>query len=519
MRGAFFYALMAATALHAATPARLGKVHFATSCDPAVQARFDTGMAWLHSFWTSDAIAEFTAVQRQDPGCAIASWGIAMALQQNPLTGQPPDAARTAQAIGPLDKARAIGAKTQRERDYLAAVDLIYRHSATDFAGRRLAYAKAMEALAQRYPDDTEAQIFYALALEMTAPPTDTTYANQFKAASILQKLLPQQPDHPGIAHYLVHAYDSPALASQGLAAACLYADIAPDSPHALHMPSHIFTRLGLWQRSVDANVRSAAAAKADGNGQEQAHAMDYLVYADLQLGEDGAAKNVVEESAALVVNAANFIGPYGVAAMPARYAVERRDWRGAIALQVRPSGFPFTEAITHFARGLGFARLQQDGAAEQEMTQLAQARDALAARNDSYWSRQVEVQRLAVAAWVALSRGQSGQALGLMRASADLEDSMEKHIVTPGAIVPARELLGDMLLEVREPAAALAALETSAKHEPGRLNGLYDMARAEDALGDRKAAAGLYEKLAALPGAAGAARPVLQTARAFSGK
>jgi hypothetical protein len=526
MRGAFFSALIAATASAVAAPAcarisprHIGKVHFATSCDPAVQPRFDQAMAWLHSFWTADAVADFTSVQAQDPGCAIASWGIAMALQQNPLTGQKPDAARTAQAVAALDKAKAIGAKTQRERDYLAAVDLLYRDSGADFAGRRIAYAKAMEALTRRYPDDTEAKVFYALALEMTAPPTDATYTNQFKAAAILQKLLPQQPDHPGIAHYLIHAYDSPALAGRGLQAACLYADIAPDSPHALHMPSHIFTRMGLWQKSVDANVRSAAAAKAAGNGQEQAHAMDYLVYAYLQLGQDAAAKHVADESAAVAVNPANFIGPYALAAIPARTAVEQRAWQEAIVLQPRPSRFPFTEAITHFARGLGFARLNQAAAAQQEIAWLAQARDTLAARNDTYWSRQVEAQRLAVAAWVALSQGRSGQAVVLMRASADLEDSMEKHIVTPGAIVPARELLGEMLLESHEPAAALAAFEASARREPNRLNGLYDKAQAEQALGDSKTAAALYGKLAALPGADGAARPLLQTARAFSGK
>jgi hypothetical protein len=504
---------------HGSMQDHLGTVHFVTSCDPAVQPRFDHAMAWLHSFWAKEAIADFTAVRKQDPACAIASWGIAMALQQNPLTGQAPDGATTAQAIAALDKAKAIGAKTQRERDYLAAVDLLYRDSQQDFRVRRQAYAKAMETLASRYPGDTEAKIFYALALEMTAPPADSAYTNQLKAAAILQKLLPQEPDHPGIAHYLVHAYDYPALAKQGLAAARLYARIAPNHPHALHMPSHIFTRLGMWQESIDTNVRSVAAAKADGNGQEQAHAMDYLVYAYLQLGEDEAAKHVADESAVLDVNPANFIGPYAIAAMPARYAIERRVWKEAILLQPRPSRFQFTEAITYFARGLGFAVLMQNAAAEKEETRLAQARDALAARNNTYWSKQVEARRLAVAAWIALSEGQHDHAIALMRASADLEDSMEKHIVTPGPVVPARELFGEMLLNLHQPAAALAAFEASAQRGPNRLMGLYDMAKAAETAGDRERAADCYGRLATLSRATAAARPELLEAKAYSGR
>ena len=504
---------------HGSRPDRLGTVHFGTSCDPAVQPKFDHAMIWLHSFWARDAIADFTAIQEQDPSCAMASWGIAMALQGNALTAQPPNAATTANALAALDKARSIEAKTQRERDYLGAVDLLYRNGHEEFHARRLAYAKAMETLANRDPDDTEAQIFYALALEMTAPPTDKTYANQLKAAAILQKLLPQQPDHPGIAHYLVHTYDYPALAKQGLPAARLYAQIAPDHPHALHMPSHIFTRLGMWQELIDANLRSAAAAKAEGNGQEQGHAMDYLVYAYLQLGQDEAAKHVVDESATLTVNSAIFIGPYAVHAMPARYAVERRAWEEAILLQPSPSSFAFVDAITHFARGLGFAHLNRGASARQEVVKLAQARDTLAAQNNTYWSKQVEAQRLAVAAWIALSEGQREQAVTWMHASADLEDSMDKHIVTPGAIVPARELLGEMLLEVQQPDEALAAFEVSAQREPNRLADLYDIAKAAEATGDRDRAAECYRRLASLSLAKGATRPALRQAGAFQNK
>jgi hypothetical protein len=496
---------------------KLGKMHFVTTCNAAVERQFDQSMILLHAFWAKDAIAGFKAVLQQDPDCAIAYWGIAMAYQQNPLTAQQPSSEATAEALAGLDKAKAIGAKSQRERDYLAAIDLIYRDAdKTEFRARRLAYEKAMEALALRYPDDPEASIFYALSLDMTASLTDKTYANQLKAAEILEKILKQQPNHPGVAHYLIHSYDYPPIAERGVPAARLYAQLAPDHPHAQHMPSHIFTRLGMWQDSIDSNVRSAAAAKAEGNGQEQAHAMDYLEYAYLQLGQDEQAKRVVADSASLTVNPAIFIGPYALAAMPARYAVERRAWTEAAALPLRPTKFAFPEAITHYARGLAFVHLRDLAAAQQESAQLSQLRDALAERKDSYWSSQVEVQRLSVDAWIALARGMQDEALKSMRAAADLEDSMEKHIVTPGAVVPARELLGDMLLELKQPAGALAAFETSAKREPNRLHGLYGAALASAQAGDKVKARAYYAKLAALADRGDSKREELQQAKAF---
>lgn len=458
----------------------VGKVHFVTSCDPVVTARFDQAMLMLHSFWAKDAIAGFKSVLEKDPECVMAYWGIAMANQQNPLTAQQPGSDAAGEALAGLDKAETIGAKTPRERDYLRAIGLIYRNAdKTDFASRRRAYENAMDALAHRYPDDLEAQIFYALSLDMTASLADKTYANQLKAAAILERVLEKEPDHPGVAHYLIHSYDYPPIAQRGLGAARLYAKLAPNHPHALHMPSHIFTRLGMWQESIDSNVRSAAAAKEEGNGQEQAHAMDYLVYAYLQLGEDDKARSVVAESRTVTVNPKVFIGPYALAIMPARYAVERRAWSEAAALEVRDSGFAFPEANTHFARGLGFAHVANIDGARAESAALAQLRDTLASRKDAYWSRQVEVQRLAVDAWAALAAGAQDEALATMRASADLEDSMDKHIVTPGAIVPARELLGDMLLQVHRPTDALAAYEASAKREPNRRHGKEGIAQA----------------------------------------
>jgi hypothetical protein len=502
----------------AAAHERLGKVNFPNSCNPAVAGNFNTAIALLHSFWAKEAIEGFNLVLKEDPSCAMAYWGIAMASQQNPLTGQEPSPQASQAALAALSKASAAGAKTPRERDYLAAIELIYKDAdKVPFRARRQAYEKAMESMTQRYPEDTEAAIFHALSLNMTADLADKTYANQLKAAAILEKLSPQQPEHPGISHYLIHSYDYPAIAEKGVGSASLYAKAAPDNPHALHMPSHIFTRLGSWQASIDSNKRSAAAAKAEFNGQEQAHAMDYLVYAHLQLGQDGEAKRLVAEGLAIdTINPAIFIGPYALAAMPAREALERRAWKDAAALKVQTSRFPFTVAIGHFARGLGLARTGDVDGAQREIAQLAALRDALNEQKNTYWSRQVEVQRLAVAGWTALAQRQQAEALNAMRASADLEDSMEKHIVTPAPMVPARELLGEMLLEMKQPADALQAFESSAQREPNRLRGLYGAAQAAELAGNREKARAYYAKLAALTEKGDGNRPELRRAKAF---
>jgi tetratricopeptide (TPR) repeat protein len=482
-----------------------------------VQAQFDEAMVLLYAFWAKDSIAGFKQVLQQDPECAIAYWGIAMAYQGNPLTAQqpPPEAAR--EALAALDAAKRIGAKTQRERDYIAAIDLIYRDADNiDFATRRRAYEEAMGALAQRYPDDSEASVFYALSLDMTASLTDKTYANQLKAAAILEKILAEQPQHPGVAHYLIHSYDYPPIAERGVAAAHLYAQLAPNHPHALHMPSHIFTRLGMWQDSIDSNERSAAAAKAEGNGQEQAHAMDYLVYAYLQLGEDAEAQRVVAESASVAVNPAIFIGPYALAAMPARYAVERGVWSDAATLQVHDTKFSFPDAVTHFARGLGFVHISDTASAATEARALGGLRDALRDRKDTYWANQVEVQRLAVEAWIAFARGNRDDALKNMRAAADLEDSMDKHIVTPGAIVPARELLGDMLLDAHYPEEALVAYQASARREPKRLHGLYGAARAAEQTGNKELARSYYSVIVGMSSSRNGTRTEIRQAKAY---
>jgi hypothetical protein len=492
-------------------------VHFENSCDPSVAKDFDLSVALLHSFWAREAIEGFNHVLKRDPGCAIAYWGIAMALQQNPLTGQEPAAPFIADALSGLEKARAVGAKTQRERDYLAAIELIYKDAGTvDFRARRTAYENAMAALASRYPGDDEAKVFYALALDMTADLSDKTYAHQLKAVAILEPLLQKYPEHPGIPHYLIHSYDYPSIAARGVPAARLYAQVAPENPHALHMPSHIFTRLGMWQDSIDTNQRSAAAAKAEGNGQEAAHAMDYLVHAYLQLGEDQAAKRVVDEGASASVNPNVFIGHYALAAMPARYVIERRAWDEATQLQVRATKFAFPDAITHFARGLGFAHKADLQAAEREAAELASLRDALVQQKNAYWAKQIDVQRLAVQAWTQLAAKRPDQALKLMSSSADLEDSMEKHIVTPSPVVPARELLGEMLIELREPAQALTAFELSAKREPNRYRGLYGAARAAALSGDTAKAKMYYERFLALAAKADSTRPEVRQAKGY---
>ncbi|MDH4175653.1 MAG: hypothetical protein OEZ09_08690 [Betaproteobacteria bacterium] len=500
-----------------AARAQLGKVHFETSCT-AVAKDFDTSVALLHSFWVKDAIEGFQHVLKSDPRCAIAYWGIAMALQQNPLTGQAPNADATRLALAGLEKAKAIDAGTQRERDYLAAIGLIYKDAdKTEFRSRRLAYEKAMEALVQRYPEDTEAEIFYALSLQMTADLADKTFANQLRSTAILEKFFKLQPEHPGVAHYLIHGYDYSAIARRGVEAARRYSQIAPRHPHALHMPSHIFTHLGSWQDSIDANRRSYTAAQAESNGQEQAHAMDYLVHAHLQMGQDDEARQIVAQGQAIdTINPAVFIGPYALAAMPARYALERRAWKEAANLEPRPSRFPFTVAITHFARGLGFARTGDTASAQGEAARLAALRDALKEQKNTYWANQVEVQRLAVVGWTALANNAQQEALASMRAAADLEDSMQKHIVTPAPVVPARELLGEMLLEAGQPREALAAFESSAQREPNRLRGMYGAGQAAARAGERAKAKTYYAKLAELAVKADITRPELELAKAY---
>jgi tetratricopeptide (TPR) repeat protein len=393
---------------------------------------------------------------------------------------------------------------------------------------RVVAYEKAMATVQSSWPDDREAKIFYAVALDQSALPSDKTYAQQLAAAAILDKLALELPGHPGIAHYLIHTYDSPALASRGLDAARRYAKIAPDAPHALHMPSHTFTRVGYWQDSIDTNLASAEAARREGSSVEELHALDYQVYAYLQTGQDAAVQRVLGQLEAIAPriptarpDAAPIpAGYYALAAMPARYALERGDWKAAAALPVRSTAFPWTDALTHFARGLGSARLGQPEAARVEVAKLAEIRDALQQKKEAYWSEQVEIQRRGAEAWALFAEGKRDEAVTLMRSAVDIEDKTEKAAVTPGPLAPARELLGEMLLDAGRAADALEAFEATVAKEPNRFRGVSGAARAAELTGDRAKAARYYKQLVTIAAKADQPpRPALAAAKTYIAK
>lgn len=497
-------------------PEKLGKVVFATSCDPTVQVQFERGVALLHSFWFSEGRTAFEGILKQDPQCAIAYWGLAVNLLLNPLAGtESPKNLQT--GWEGLEKARAIGAKTERERDWIEAISALYRdYEKVLYRDRQLAYEKAMERLSQKYPEDTEASVYYALALNATALRTDLTYSNQLKAADILEKIFQKNPNHPGVAHYLIHSYDAPAIADKGMPAARRYASIAPSVPHALHMPSHIFTRTGAWKESIETNERCAESSVRGNEPDEHTHCNDYALYGYLQLAQDGSARRVLADSIAVNgFNASRMTGPYALAAGPARLALERGAWDEASRLTPVKSTFPNTEAITYFARGIGLARGGDAADAEKEVQQLVSIRDALRAKKDNYWATEVEVQRVAVAAWTVFARGNSEDALALMRQAADLEDKSEKHIVTPARMLPARELLADMLLAMNRASESLAEYEKSFAREPNRYRGYAGAAQAAADAGDTAKARKYYAQLLELA-SGGDPRPELVRARAY---
>jgi hypothetical protein len=499
---------------------QVGKVNFSNSCAPAAQADLASAVAMLHSFWFSAGEQTFRNVLTKDPACAIAYWGIASLLMQNPLggIGSLPKDAEKAQAM--IATARQMPT-TPREHAYIEAVGAYYQDWANrPERARQEARSKAYEVLASSYPDDDEAQIFSALYIAGTQSQADQTYAAYARAATILEQQFAKHPDHPGIAHYLIHSYDAPPLAARGLAAARLYAGIAPDAPHALHMPSHIFTRVGAWEDSVSTNRRSFEVAIKGGELPEAYHASDYAVYADLQLARDAAALSAMADAFKVKPpSASQGAVAYSSAAMPARYALERGDWLAAKQLSLAEGGLPYTEAITLFARAIGAARSGDAASAEQDASGLAVRHQKLVDAGNAYWAREVEIQQRAVAGWIAFARKNVDDALKLMREAADLEDRNEKHIVTPGRILPARELLGDMLYETGQPVLALKEYEASQQREPNRFRGYNGAARAAEAAGDRDKAAMNYGKLLTLAKNADMERQELAHAKAYVGR
>jgi len=498
---------------------QLGNVHFPISCDETAQRRFDRAIRYQHSFWYRQSKAIFEDVLKADPGCAIAYWGIAQSLLANPFNPTPPKNLSEGRAA--IQKAKEIGARSQRENDLIAAIGAYY----TDFESRdqrtRLQlYTKAMEEVANRYPNDDEIQIYYALALNVSASPLDKTYANQLKAASILEQIFTRQPQHPGVAHYLIHTYDYPPIAQRGLEAAKRYAKIAEAAPHAQHMPSHIFTRVGYWNESIASNAKAAELARAGKEGDDQLHAMDYMVYALLQLGRDEEARKLIDEARTVTnFNAERNTGPFALAASPARYAVERGDWQAAESLELRPSKFAYVDAMTHFARALGALRLGKPDQAKTDIAALAALRDQLREKKDAYWSGQVDVQWQAATAWALYAEGKFDEAAKTMSTAADAEDKTEKGTVTPGPLVPARELYGFMLLERGKAHEALAAFEATLAKEPNRLRTLIGAAKAAELAYDIEKARDYYRMIVGLTEHAAPVRAEVAAARTFLAK
>ena len=461
---------------------QLGTVSFPTSCSPAVAAQFERGVALLHSFAYSSAEATFREVAEKDPHCAMAHWGIAMSYFHQ-LWDPPIAPANFALGHQEMERAQQIGGGTDREREFLGALALIYASDdKATYSANAQRYAQAMQKLAADNPTDVESQVFYALALLSTASPSDKTHANQKRAVAVLEPLYRKYPQHPGLAHYMIHACDNSEMASQGLPAAEAYAKIAPSAPHALHMPSHIFTRLGMWDDSIASNVASQSAAAQHGDTSEQLHAMDYLVYAYLQSGRESQAAQVIAQLKTIPgLTQGDYKVGYAATAMPVRYAVERKDWAAAAAIVPPPSTAPaHVIAIAVWARGLGLARTGHADEARAQAAMLLQLQHQLLAAKREYWAGQVEVQRLEVQAWAAQAEGRSQDAVALLCQAADTEDAVEKLPVTPGPIVPAREQLGDLLLLMNQPQAALKEYQASLQSAPGRRGSTLGAARAE---------------------------------------
>jgi hypothetical protein len=486
---------------------KLGTVHFSTSCNQAAQKEFERAVALLHSFQFSKAIHGFQSTLKNDSTCGIAYWGIALSQWSNPFAAGLKDKRQLQAGRASVELGKTIGAQTERERSYIAAVANLYRdYENTPQRARLLAYRDAMGEVAGKYPADHEAQIFYACAIAASEDPADKTYAGRLKAGAILDRLFQEEPEHPGLAHYIIHNYDVPLLAGRALEAARRYSEIAPDAPHALHMPSHTFTRTGYWQDSITSNLAAVAAAKREGQTGEELHATDYEGYAYLQTGQDEAAHRILTslpeiesrfDPKAVIAGAGGpATGYFALAAIPARYALERGDWKQAAQLIPRETPFPHTEAMTWFARGLGAARLGQPKGAYEASSALKKIREQLLKNGENYWALQVEIQEREVAAWARMAEGDKQEALRQIESAAKLEDGTEKSAVTPGPLAPARELFGEMLLAANQPAAALVQFEATMKKEPGRFRTLYGAAKAAQLAGSGEVSRRYFQEL-----------------------
>ncbi len=520
-----------------------GKVSFPVSCAPAVQSDFNRGVALLHSFFYEEARRVFTSVAERDPKCAMAQWGIAMTWWHPIWT--PPTRDEMSAGKAAIQKAMAMSAGTERERGFITTLNVYYNTSDSSTAAavgqschgpvgprdRVIAYEKAMRQLRDKHPDDFEAQTFYAFAVLGVGytTPGDTSLSKQLEAAAIFEKLWKQNANHPGVVHYLIHCYDYPALAERGLPAAQSYASIAPWVPHALHMPSHIFTRLGMWDESIAANKASAEASRAyvairhrDATEAEELHALDYMAYSYLQEAQDAEAKKIVD-IAAKVKNTnpeLEFSAAYALAAIPTRYAFERNDWAAAANLSIPNlphwSSFPFMEALIEYGHALGRAHTGDLDGARKAIARMQQLRDATKDPKFDYFKSHLDLQMQAASAWVTASEGKKNEAIEMLRRAANAEDILGKHPVSPGAFVPIREQLGSLLLEVGQSKEAQREFEAALKIYPGRFRGLYGAARAAEQIGDKENASRYYAKLAAQTAKASGSRDELNHVREF---
>jgi hypothetical protein len=506
--------------------ARLGKVRFPVSCNAAAQKEFEVAMAYYHSFAWPQLKAALDRVIQADPTCGMAHWGRALGYLDNPFLWPgsiSPKVLADGQAA--LDAARAAGLKTQRERDYVEALALFFKDAdKLNHRTRAKAFEDAQQAVAARYPEDVEATILYALVLSANFDPTDKKYTNQLRAAKLLEPIFQGQPDHPGVAHYLIHSYDYPPIAAQGLDAARRYAKIAPDATHAQHMPSHIFTRVGQWRDSVESNRQSA---KVDGDKTVNSpHAYDYMVYAMLQLGQDREAERVLAHARGVTSKPDHIAAAYAYAAMPARLALERGAWPEAVKLSLEPAAesyqwkkYPQAEAVNSFARGVGAAMSGDAAAARVEVARLQALRDVAAGMKIAYWAEQVDIQAEVVRGLAACAEGKADECLAVVRAAADREDATEKHVVTPGPILPAREVLAGVLLKAGRAGEALREYEAVLVKEPNRYRATAGALQAAESAGDKKKAAGYATRVIELTAAADSVRPEVAQARRVLGK